>query len=397
MNWLHKLVQSKQSRVAPMHVKNLEGQAVWTPRRFDQMAEEGYQKNPIVYRAVTLISRGVGSVKWNLSHRGQIIEKHPLAQLLQHPNPMQGFPRFMEGLTAYLLLAGNAYIEAVGAQETGQPLELHLLRPDRVKIIPGADGLPAAYTYTVEGNTRRIPAHTPQGMQTILHAKMFHPLNDWYGMSPMEAAATAIDQHSTVSAHNLALLKNGARPTGALICKGDRSEHSMRQLSDSLSESFNLTSRTGKPMLLHGEWEWQELGVKPKDLDYVEGKYLSAREIAQAYGVPSMLVGVPGDATFANYREARYHLWEDTILPLMETLKMDLNNWLLPMYKADGRGLQLEYDTESIPALTPKREAAWAKIAEADFLTLNEKRSAVGYPEHPNGDELVTSRSDNRP
>ena len=54
----------------------------------------------------------------------------------------------------------------------------------------------------------------------------------------------------------------------------------------------------------------------------------------------------------------------------------ELNLWLAPFF---GKSLRLAYDHDSIPALSPKREAAWAKICTADFLTINEKRQAVGY------------------
>lgn len=381
--------QTKQSRVARIIGAAPMGQPVWTPRRFDKLTEEGYQRNPIVYRSVSLISRGAASVKWSLNQAGHTLDKHPLTRLIHHPNPQQALPRFIEALTGYLLLSGNAYIEAVGALETGKPLELHLLRPDRIKIIPGHNGLPRAYEYSVSGHSRRIPALGDGTPSPILHMKTFHPLNDWYGMSPIEAAASAIDQHNQVSSHNLALLQNGARPTGAFeYTQGTMTEDQRETLRDEIERHCKRITKTGSPLVLEGGLTWHELGLSPKDLDFVEGKYLSAREIAQAYGVPSMLVGIPGDATFANYREARYHLWEDTILPLLEMLKSDFNHWLQPYFGEEGSNLELTYDTESISALTPKREAAWTKVAKTDFLTVNEKRRSVGYPTLPGFDSL---------
>ena len=148
--------------------------------------------------------------------------------------------------------------------------------------------------------------------------------------------------------------------------------------------AFQGGKNAGQILVMEGDVEWKELGMSPKDMDFIEGKYLSAREIAQAFGIPALLVGVPGDATFANYREARYHLWEDTILPLMEKIKGELNGVLSEYFD----GAVLRYDTDSIPALAPKRETTWAKVAEADFLTLNEKRRAIGYPPVPQGDDV---------
>jgi phage portal protein BeeE len=101
-----------------------------------------------------------------------------------------------------------------------------------------------------------------------------------------------------------------------------------------------------------------------------------------------MLVGVPGDATFANYKEARFHLWEDTIIPLLEFFVAEFNLWLAPVF---GEGLCLSYNTDAIPALAQRREAVWSKIANANFLTINEKRQAVGYGPIAGGDIIVTN------
>ncbi|MBS0272705.1 MAG: phage portal protein [Proteobacteria bacterium] len=386
-HWINQLRQ-KASVTAPLFITEGTRQPLWTPRQYDTLAEEGYQKNIVVYRCVSLIARGVASVPWHLYRDDTRLEDHPLLKLLQHPNPQQSLSCFMEAMTSYLLLAGNVYIEAVIPQS--EPLELYLLRPDRVRIIPGVTGIPEAFEYTLGGRKMRIPVDMLNGKSRILHIKSFNPLNDWYGMSPIEAAAHAIDQHNAVASHNLSLLQNGGRPSGALQFRPGQngetlSEEQRQNLRHELREAVEGTHNSGRTLIMEGDFEWKEMGLSPKDLDFIEGKYLSAREIAQVYGVPPMLVGVPGDSTFSNYKEARYHLWEDTILPYLEMMKGELNQWLMPFY---GKGLYLTYDTDSIPALAPKREVLWGKIEKASFLTINEKRSLVGYPPIPNGDRL---------
>jgi HK97 family phage portal protein len=286
----------------------------------------------------------------------------------------------MEAIVGHLLLAGNDYIEAT-LNHDGCPCELYSLRPDRMKIIPGSGGIPTGYEYSVAGQRKVLQCNPITGRSWVLHLKTFNPLNDWYGMSPIEAAAQSIDQHNAVAGHNLALLQNGGRPSGGLIVRPTPHSRGMSQeqrdsLRHDLREAYAGHKNAGQILILEGDCEWREMGLSPKDLDFTEGKNLSAREIAQAYGVPPMLVGVPGDATFANYKEARYHLWEDTVIPLLEFIVAELNRWLAPAFE---EGLRIAFDTDGIPALAPRREAVWAKIAAADFLTINEKRQAVGY------------------
>lgn len=292
-----------------------------TPKRYQDLCEEGYRQNVIVFRCIHLIARSAASVPWRLLKKGKEMVDHPLLSLIHRPNSRQGGAAFIESVFAYWLLSGNSYIERVD-NKNGLPCELYALRPDRLQVIPNTNGSISAYEYKVGSHTRRISVSC-RDSSPILHLKMFHPLNDWYGMSPMEAAVSAIDQHNTVSSHNLAILQNGGRPSGALLVKPpEHGSHLSSEQRDDLRQHLREWSEgpknAGRVMVLEGDFQWQEMGLNPKDLDFIEGKYLSAREIAQAYGVPPMLVGVPGDATFANYREARYHLWEDTILPLLD-------------------------------------------------------------------------------
>lgn len=386
-------IQEKASAVGSYVACNVMGRPVWTPRNYQLLADEGYQKNVIVYRCVSLISRGLGSVPWLLYDHDEEVERHPLLDLLNCPSPRQAGSAFIESLVGHLLLAGNAYIEAV-FNGAGQVVELYALRPDRMKVIPGSTGLPIAYEYEVNGHKRRLECDPVTGRSAVLHLKNFHPLNDWYGMSPIEAAARSIDQHNGVGEHNLALLQNGGRPSGALLFKPSNSnplsETQRESLREDIRRLYEGNTNAGRILVLEGDFDWKEMGLSPKDLDFIDGKLLSAREIAQAFGVPPMLVGVTGDATFANYKEARYHLWEDTIIPLLEFLVAELNLWLCPYF---SEGLKLGYDTDEIPALAQRREAVWTKIQEADFLTINEKREAVGYSPIEGGDVVESQKS----
>lgn len=376
----------KASTVGSMIAYNHVGQAVWTPRHYDRLTEEGYRKNVIVYRAVNLIARGAASVPWRLYRGHEELHQHPLLDLLHSPNPRLGGAAFIESVLNYLLLAGNSYVEAI-CDAQGQPVELYALRPDRMKVVPGNQGFPQAFEYAVDGKKRQIPVDPHLGNAAVLHLKLFHPLNDWYGMSPIEAAASAIDQHNAVAHHNLSLLQNGGRPSGALIMKNCvyHSKEQREEFIDDFRRAYQGENQAGKVMVLEGDLGWQEMGLSPRDLDFVEGKSLSAREIAQAFNVPPMLVGIQGDATFANYKEARYHLWEDTILPLLDYVIDEFNHWLVRSFGAD---LRLTYDIDKIPALAQRREEAWGKISQANFLTINEKRRAVGYAPLPDGDKF---------
>ncbi|HCI49083.1 MAG: phage portal protein [Alphaproteobacteria bacterium RIFCSPHIGHO2_01_FULL_41_14] len=361
------------------------GRPMGASRTYTRLAEEGYERNVIVYRCINLIAKNLAMPPWILYEGDREVERHVLADLIENPNPLQTRTTFLESLASYLLLDGNVYVQAVG--EEGVPRELFLLRPDRVQIMAGDGTLPRGYVYQVEGKKSYYPVDPETGACAILHLKLFHPSNDWYGLSPIQAAAAAIDQHNAVGSHNLSLLRNGGRPSGALVMPGNEglTDEQRMQLKETVRNLYQGSENSGQILVLEGGMKWCEMGLTPKDLDFMAGKHISTREIAQAFGVPSMLVGVPGDSTFSNYREARFHLWEDTVLPLLHMVMEEMNRWIVPAY---GEQLAFAYDADQIPALGCRRERLWNRIQDATFLTVNEKRSALGYSPLLDGNNL---------
>lgn len=360
------------------------GQPVWMRREVTKFADEGYRRNVIAHRAVAMIATAASSVPWKLTQRSsrtsRTLDVHPLLALLNNPNPLQGGTELCEALYAHRLIAGNSYVHAIGPRDA-PPLELHVLRPDRVAVIPGAGGIPKAYRYSVDACSVDVPVDVITGQSRILHLKGFHPLDDWYGLSPMEAAAYSIDQHNQCGAWNQALLQNGARPSGALMVKaGDGqpatlTESQYSRLRSQLDDQFSGAANAGRPLLLEGGLEWKEMSLNPRDMDFINIKHSSARDVALAFGVPPQLLGIPGDSTFANLKEARMALWEQTILPLLHNVTDALNNWLVPMFDS---GLGLSLDQDAIPIFAEKRDAYWERISKADFLSSDEKRKLLG-------------------
>ena len=364
--------ERKSLGASSLFALGLQSDARWTPRNYAALARAGYQTNPVGYRAVRMIAEGAASVPWLFYQQGAELIDHPLAALLAHPNAMESGAGFFETLYGHLLVSGNAYVDA--AMLEGQVRALHLLRPDRVRIIAGGDGWPQAYEYSVGGNVRRFGVEGE-----LLHLKLFHPLDDHYGLSPFEPAAKALDIHNAGTAWNKALLDNGARPSGALVYangEANLSDEQFARLKAELEGQYQGAANAGRPLLLDGGLSWTAMSLTPQDMDFANARANAAREIALSFGVPPMLLGIPGDNTYANYREANLALWRQTIIPLVAKLADALNFWLAPRF---GEGITISFDLDAVPALSAERDGHWARIGAADFLTEDEKRAAVGY------------------
>ena len=256
------------------------------------------------------------------------------------------------------------------------PSELYALRPERVTVEADAGGWPVAYRYRVGSAATRLSVDGPT--PEIVHIKAFHPLDDHYGLGCLGAAAGAIAIHNAATRWNKALLDNAARPSGALVYEpGDGSALSPDQFARLRAEmegAFAGAGNAGRPMLLEGGLKWQAMSLSPADMDFVGLKAAAAREIALAFGVPAMLLGLPGDAAYANYREANKALWRLAILPLADTILTALAQGLSGWFE----GAALSADLDRVSALAEDRERLWASVSAADFLSADEKRGLLG-------------------
>ncbi|MEM8802421.1 MAG: phage portal protein [Pseudomonadota bacterium] len=371
--------EAKASAAGPVIAYAGSGRVAWSPRDARSLMRAGFTGNPVGFRAVKLIAEAAAALPLVLQDAEMRYEQHPVLSLLTRPNSGQGRAEFLEALFGQILLSGNGYVEAV-LNDRGQPGELHVLRSDRMSVVPGADGWPVAYQYAVAGRKHRFPVS--DGVSTVCHIKAFHPQDDHYGLSPMQAAASAVDVHNAASAWSKALLDNAARPSGAIVYKGPDGHESMTpdqydRLLNEMEAHHTGARNAGRPMLLEGGLDWKPMGFSPSDMEFQKTKEAAAREIALAFGVPPMLLGIPGDATYANYQEANRALYRLTVLPLVQKVTSSLSHWLATFADDD---FDLRPDLDQVPALADEREAQWRRITSAEFLSDAEKRSLLGLP-----------------
>jgi HK97 family phage portal protein len=187
-------------------------------------------------------------------------------------------------------------------------------------------------------------------------------------------------------------------PARSSLEDGQLSPEQFDRLKAELEASFQGAKNAGRPLLLEGGLDWKAMAFSPKDMDFIAAKHVAAREVALALGVPPMLLGIPGDNTYSNYAEANRSFWRQTVLPLVSRTAKALSGWLAPGF-ALGEGasppgaqaFELRPDLDTVEALSTEREALWERVRRSDFLTINEKRAAVGYGAIDGGDQLAVA------
>ena len=376
--------EAKASATGKIAAWGTAGRSVWGARDSASLTRTGFTANPVGFRAVKMIAEAAAALPLVLQDAERRYDTHPVIDLISRPNGAQGRAELFEALFGQLMLTGNGYVEAVGGEDV--PFELHVLRSDRMTLVPGADGWPVAYDYTVGGRKHRFAVG--EAASPICHIKSFHPQDDHYGLSPMQAAATALDVHNAASRWSKALLDNAARPSGAIIYKGTDGQGQLSvdqydRLLNEMETQHQGARNAGRPMLLEGGLDWKPMGFSPSDMEFQKTKEAAAREIAIAFGVPPMLLGIPGDATYANYQEANRAFYRLTVLPLVTRVAGSIADWLGDF---TGERFTLKPDLDQVAALSTERDAQWKRVAGASFLTDAEKRNLLGLPSLEVGD-----------
>ena len=340
------------------------GEEAWS---VEGAVRAAYLSNPVAQRAVRLVAEGVGAAPLQATDP-------TLAALIGRRS---GGQPLLDTVASHLLLHGNSYVQLL-AEPDGALAELYALRPDRVTVEADARGWPVAYRYRVGAAETRLTAEDGAGRTQVVHLRGFHPLDDHYGLGCLGAAREAVAVHNAAARWNRALLDNAARPSGALVYDSGQSGAALspeqfERLSAELAESFSGAGNAGRPLLLDGGLKWQAMALSPADMDFVALKEAAARDIALAFGVPPLMLGLPGDNTYANYAEANRALWRLTVLPLAERIFAGLGQGLEPWFE----GVRLAVDLDRVPALSDDRERLWSRVSAAGFLSDDEKRAML--------------------
>lgn len=384
MRWPFNFSQ-KATEIHRAVVKIMSLTPTWTKRNYENFAKEGYNANVWVYRCIQAIAQGAAGVDWDLyqvDSQGERKEigSHELLKLLNKPNEFMSRSEFIEAFAAYALISGNSYMDMVGPNDNAAPKELWVYRPDRMTIATHPTEFISGYVYTIGGDK------IPLDKKRVAHLKFFSPIDDFYGLGPLQVGARGIDNDNAANAWNNSLLTNGARPGGALVTEEVLTEAQYTNLKSELDNNYRGAQNAGKPLLLEGGLKWQEMSLSPREMDFVSSKKMSILEICAAFGVPPEVVGYGESKTYSNYQEARKALYEDAVIPMLDKIRDKFNSSLVPKF---GDNIILDYDRDGIEALKENSDTEANRVREdynKGLISLNEAREARGYGTIPGGD-----------
>ena len=386
-----------------------------------EQIQKGYLYNPDVYSIVNLITNAAHGVKWVL-HEVKDVQKadrymrlpteakqyqlekvwrlkeqsfeevhdesNHLYRLLQRPNPMQGWSEFIQKMLGFKLVTGNAYIHGVlleNGVNAGLVNELWVM-PSQYMQINAAKGTETIVTgYTLDYSS----AKTRFSPEEVLHLKYWNPEYEsagshLYGLSPLRAASRVVRQSNDAYTAQSALLQNSGA-MGILAVDPETMDQEQGELLErSYYSKYGGPHKRGKIVITAAKLDWQQIGMSAVDLNIIESQKFSLRDLCNIYNVNSALLNDPDNKVYNNVKEARRALYMEKVLPELDSMRDELNRWLVERYNTKtGKRYHIDYDLESIPALQADMKLVMEQVKDAWWLTGNERRVAMGYDSAP--------------
>lgn len=364
-----------------------------------------YEQSSAVAAPVNLIAESFAATPIVLANQdtGDVERKHPILDLLRRPHPSIPGALFWEYVAKMFIITGEAPIVSIGNRRFGGPAALRPLCPK--DISPVQDETTGwAREWHVYGPTLRgvyVANRANDGstwengpLRTLRVVRAFSTKDTSLlrGQSKLYAAASDIRQQIEGARFNVALMKNGARPSLLVSTKAALGRDAFEEFSRRLREGFEGTANAGKLMIAQGgEVDVKNFNANVRDMEFSESQSRTAQTIAKVLKVPVVLLNMDA-ATFSNMETATIALWDDAILPMAGYLLGDIGDWLFPQFDLDPSEWRLTVDVARVGALQARALKVIRDRAASGVETINEIRESMpGRDPVDGGDEILVS------
>ncbi len=359
--------------------------------------KEAYAINPTVFACVNCIGQSASIVPLSLhkkDNKGQFesVFSHPVLDLMENPNETQTQSEFIEEVVMDLMLCGNALVyknrqndENGKRKKGGKVFELETINPDWIEYVV-EQGVITKY----KGREKSPVEKNTWDASEIIHFRLANPLNKFWGMSPIQAAAKAIDVDSKILNWWLETLENGCVKDVLFKSKHDLTQKQLQRARSLIQQQLAGFANGRGFMVLGHEFDAQFLNMNPKEMDFTGSRQLSSKEIMRIFRVPPPMLGELEHSTYNNIKEARQSFWLDTIMPILNDICAVLTKRLLPDFDLDVKQYYMSYDAFAIEALERLYLEKWDSVVKMVNvgvpLNIAIKRLNLQLPAIPGGD-----------
>ena len=311
-----------------------------------------FTQHPYVYAALSRITQDLAATPLRLikgkGKNSQIIEDHPVIDLLEQPSTTEDQFSFLEQLTLDLVAAGNCYILLLG--ETEQPVSMIRLHPEQVEIITDQYGI-VAYRYNADG------VAVEYSPDRVLHGKNV----SWntgskglYGVGAIQPIQEEILADIHVSRLVSEASKKG-RPDVILSPKSEVDIWGMETRREIL-DSYNGMTKSGGALVTSGQIDVQIANISPRDVEFQAARQYAKLSITASFGTPLSVLG-EGSANYATARQEAISYWS-TLAKRGKRISALLTR-VAKLWESD---LRFEFDYSGVEALNQMRSDQLERI-----------------------------------
>ncbi len=329
---------------------------------------EIYRRQLWVMVVVAKRARGVARLPFKTYLRDDLNRPeaggHPYAELMRNPNPAVSPFRLWEWTSSTFDIFGEAFW-LKRRNPAGVPFQLVPMHPTAMTL---RDGM-----WHFNNGTTRVDDIAPAD---VIHFKGYNPTTTDRGLSALEPLRDTLENEAAARTATSSFWRKGARPGVALKHPGNLSAAAATRLRDQWDALNAGAANTGKTVVLEEGMEPAILTLSAEEAQYIETRKLNREEVCAAYDVPPPVVHILDRATFSNITEQMRSMYRDTMAPHLKGFEADLDTQLrAPDF---GDGVYAEFLLDEV--LRGDFEARSAAYAQADYLTLAEKRKSENLP-----------------
>jgi phage portal protein BeeE len=360
-----------------------------------------YRQNSSVASSVDMIADAFEQIVPVLKMKdGKVIDKHPVLDLLKHPNSYMDWSGFAARIARHYLLTKDCPMYAMGVN-TMPPQELFPVRPTFLAYTTGGDEYVDVFhvgsgvaqgEYKQELSKDKIARYYNQtGLGELYRISGFSSMStDARPDSPLQAAALETSQQLKGKIHNVQLLTNGGRPSMLVIFKERLDDDKHKEQSQRLNETLGGPENAGKIMVASGGdlQSVEELGKTPKDMDWSAMNTTADRAVGFRFKIPIVLTSTDA-ATFDNMKTGVEMLYDGAVLPLTDKMLSGLSRFLLPRFKISTDDMWLTYNKDSLQPLKKRMLDELEQRKKIGVETVNEIREAMPNREPVEGGDVI--------
>lgn len=342
---------------------------------YESYIKAGSQKVWATWKACDICAKAVVQTPFKIVRDGssEPVKVLGLEELLRAPNPRETFGDVVARSVFHLKLTGNAYwLKDQSTIKGDRPKALVSLNPHKTKIVPNRDGTLKGYLYSVNGED------VPLDVEEVIHFKMPHPNNDWYGLGEVEPGEALFQEQINRDTYAQAFWKNGARPSGVMTLKQQftGSQEEWDKAQERFNQRYAGAKNAGKAIFIQGDWSYNSIGLTAQEMQALEHQKWTVESIFLMHGVPLSVAGVRDAANYATADIDNQRFKEFTVLPLVKILADTLNTDLVMGY---GDKLRIVFEVSGLTSVASLMQG-YGPLFDRGAMSVNDLRVAAGLP-----------------